>query len=391
VLDAGPGQPPIIARSAWAGRHAPPAQSAYYGAIDLAFVHHTDNPNGYSRGEVAPMLLAIFDYHRYVRDFFDIAYNFIIDAFGRIWEARAGGIDEPVIGAHAGAFNEVSTGVAVLGTFMSVVPSPAAIRSLEHLLAWKLSLHGVPTGGKVRVEVDPADAFYTPFKPGAHVLLPRVAGHRDGDLTDCPGNAFYHRLPQVRPVIAKLATTPARLTVVPAAETITAGETLTLSGKLARLRGRAPIAAAPIELQRLSGDRATTIATTVTASDGTWAATIPLAKSSVLRALHRRRPAAASNVVAVWVEPVITLKVISSAPLKLAGTVTPAKRRITLDVYEVVNGRRRLKHSQPVTARRGQFTVRPKVSAGHSYVLIARTAADTSTVAGASPALRLSV
>ena len=30
------------------------------------------------------MLLAIFDYHRYVRGFNDIAYNFIIDAFGRI-------------------------------------------------------------------------------------------------------------------------------------------------------------------------------------------------------------------------------------------------------------------------------------------------------------------
>jgi hypothetical protein len=109
VLDAGPGQPPIIVRSAWAGHQAPPAEPAQYGSVQLAFVHHTDNPNGYSPADVPPMLLAIFDYHRYVRGFFDIAYNFIIDAFGRIWEARAGGIDEPVIGAHAGGFNEVST------------------------------------------------------------------------------------------------------------------------------------------------------------------------------------------------------------------------------------------------------------------------------------------
>ncbi len=166
VLDAGPGQPPIIARSAWAQGRARPAGPANYGTIKLAFVHHTDNPNGYSRADVPALLLAIFDYHRFVRGFFDIAYNFMIDAFGRIWEARAGGIDEPVIGAHAGGYNAESTGVAVLGTFMSVVPPPAAIRSLERLLAWKLALHGIPSLGKVMVVVDPAAAFYTPFRAG---------------------------------------------------------------------------------------------------------------------------------------------------------------------------------------------------------------------------------
>ena len=91
-LPAGPGQPPIIARSAWAGRGHPPSAGPFYGAIDLAFVHHTENPNGYSPGAVPGMLAAIYDYHRFTRGYFDIAYNFIIDAWGRIWEARAGGV-----------------------------------------------------------------------------------------------------------------------------------------------------------------------------------------------------------------------------------------------------------------------------------------------------------
>jgi hypothetical protein len=126
VLEAGPGQPPIIARSVWAGDHAPPEfSSAFYGTIKMAFVHHTVNPNGYSRGEVPALLLAIFDFHRYVRGWFDIGYNFVIDAFGQIWEARAGGISEPVVGAQAGGYNAESTGVAMLGTFASVLPSPA--------------------------------------------------------------------------------------------------------------------------------------------------------------------------------------------------------------------------------------------------------------------------
>jgi hypothetical protein len=82
------------------------------GSVQLAFVHHTVSPNGYASGDVPSILRSIFDYHRYVRGFHDIAYNFMIDAFGRIWEARAGGIDLPVIGAQAGGYNAVSTGAA---------------------------------------------------------------------------------------------------------------------------------------------------------------------------------------------------------------------------------------------------------------------------------------
>ena len=95
---------------------------------------------------------------------------------------------------------------------MSVVPPPAAIALAQQLLAWKLALHGIPALGKVTVVVDPADAFYTPFAPGAHVRLPRVAGHRDGDLTDCPGNAFYDRLPAIRPRDRPAAGRPGALT-----------------------------------------------------------------------------------------------------------------------------------------------------------------------------------
>src|SRR5207253_5515468 len=115
-----------------------------YGAVRLAFVHHTDSPNGYTRGEVPAMLRAIYAFHTYVNGWDDIGYNFAIDAFGRIFEARAGGIDEPVVGAHAGGYNLVSSGVALLGAFASRSISPAAARSLRALLAWKLSLPGVP-------------------------------------------------------------------------------------------------------------------------------------------------------------------------------------------------------------------------------------------------------
>ena len=102
---AGPGQPPIIARAAWARGQAPPGHAPEYGTVKLAFVHHTVNPNGYSAAAVPSMLLGIFQYHRYVRGFWDIAYNFLIDLYGRIWEGGRAGSTWPVIGAHAGAYN----------------------------------------------------------------------------------------------------------------------------------------------------------------------------------------------------------------------------------------------------------------------------------------------
>ena len=84
---------------------AAPRVAPEYGAVRMAFVHHTENPNGYSAGEVPAMLRAIFVFHRYVRGWNDIGYNFVIDLYGRIFEARAGGIDEPVVGAQAGGYN----------------------------------------------------------------------------------------------------------------------------------------------------------------------------------------------------------------------------------------------------------------------------------------------
>ena len=234
----------------------------------MAFVHHTENPNGYSPGEVPAMLLAIYAFHRYVNGWDDIGYNFVVDLYGRIFEARAGGIDEPVVGAHAGGYNYASSGVAVLGSFMSVPVSAPARTALERLLAWKLSLHGVPGEGSLTVRVSAAGARFSRFPANARVPLPRVAGHRDGDSTDCPGNVLYGELPGIRSGVRRLAPRPARATLAlaapaPAGEQGAAAPTTgaptaqgpTLAGTLRFLDGT-PIAGAPIVLPGASGEPA---------------------------------------------------------------------------------------------------------------------------------------
>ena len=297
ILPAGPGQPPIIARRAWAQGISPPSVAPEYGAVRMAFVHHTDNPNGYAASEVPAMLRAIYVFHRYVKGWHDIGYNFVIDSYGRIFEARAGGIDEPVVGAQAGGYNQASTGIAVLGTFAAVPISTAARRALEALLAWKLSLHGVPAQGSVTVRVNPLGAVYSRFPANARVSLPRIAGHRDADTTECPGNVLYGELPAIRAGVRSLAPHPTRATLRLAAPSIPAGAPVTpepagatgtgnaptsrlrvLSGLLEFLDGAGgvPIAGAPILIQvravSRKGEVVTerTLAETTTDSAGRW-------------------------------------------------------------------------------------------------------------------------
>ena len=391
ILDAGPGQPQIIARSAWAHGHAPPSHVPVYGTVKLAFIHHSAGTNGYSAGEVPSSLQSIFDYHVYVRGFWDIAYYFAVDAYGRIWEARAGGVDLPVVGAHAGGYNQESTGMVVLGTFADVVPSPAAIGALERALAWKLSLHGVPALGRVTVEVAPYDAFYTPFAPGAHVSLPRIAGHRDGDTTDCPGNAFYARLPSIRPPAAALAGKPARATISAPATPVNSGTSIVVSGRLTDLSSGAPLTGAPIELQQIAPEPGHTIATATTDAGGNWSIALTLTANILVRALHRPAPAAVSDVAAIEVAPALTMTLDSSAPLQVSGTVSPHRASVTVDLYRLSSGRRHLIRSKQVAAGAGTFKASFNTLRTGRYVLVARTTAGARNVGGASPPVALTI
>ena len=391
VLDAGPGQPPIIARSAWAQGQAPPGHVPLYGTVTLAFVHHSVSPNGYSPADVPSMILSIFDYHRYVRGYWDIGYNLAVDAFGRIWEARAGGIDLPVVGAHAGGYNAESTGTVVLGTFTDVAPSAAAITALEQLLAWKLSLHGVPVLGRVTVEVAPSGYLYTPFGPGALVSLPRVAGHRDGDLTACPGNALYGELPSVRPRVAALAGAPARLAITGPAAAVNAGASVVVSGRLTDLSSGTPLTDAPIEVQQITPHAEQTLATLTTDADGSWSFTLAPSANLLLRTLHRSAPAAVSDVVPIAVAPVLTLTLAQQSPLVVTGTVAPPVRSATIDLYRFVNGRRRLIASKRVAAGGGRFHARLTPHGPGQYVVIAQTPVSTRYAAARSVPLTVTI
>jgi hypothetical protein len=160
------------------------------------------NSNSYSAQSVASMIRGIQAYHMDANGYCDIAYHFIVDRFGGIWEARAGGMSLPVIGGHSGGFNTYSTSVALLGDFSSVNAPTGMWNSMVHLLQWRMSVGGVHPNHAFQTIVASSPCNCQRWPPGTIVTLPvSLVGHRDLDYTACPG-AVWNQLDTLRNQVA---------------------------------------------------------------------------------------------------------------------------------------------------------------------------------------------
>ena len=195
-------QPAIVPREDWGADDCPPRAAPDYGTVKSAFVHHTVNPNDYTREEAPSIVLAICRYHRNSNGWNDLGYNFVVDRFGTIYEGRAGGVDQAVVGAQAQGYNAQSTGIANLGTFSSARQTPEALDAMARLIRWKLPLHGVPTSGSTTLVS--AGGSANRYPAGTHVRVTRVSGHRDVGSTECPGNGLYGQLPELRRLVGSV-------------------------------------------------------------------------------------------------------------------------------------------------------------------------------------------
>ncbi|MGK2956855.1 MAG: peptidoglycan recognition protein family protein [Acidimicrobiales bacterium] len=203
---ANPNQPGIHPRSVWGARD-PKVALTNAPKIQMGFVHHTVNANGYAAADVPAMLRSIQAYHMDSNGWDDIGYNFLVDRFGTAWEGRAGSLNGPVIGAHTGGFNTGSVGVAIIGDFQTVGPSQESVVTASRVLGWKLGISGVDPNGTATMTSNGNDKF----PEGEVVTFLAVAGHRDGKSTSCPGQRLYDQLPGIRNAAALTAaaiTTP---------------------------------------------------------------------------------------------------------------------------------------------------------------------------------------
>jgi hypothetical protein len=277
-----PGAPAIITRTQWGGDTVKPRATPSYGQVQLAFVHHTVNANDYGPEDSAAMVLAIAKYHRDHNGWNDLGYNFIVDRYGQIFEGRAGGIDQAIVGAQAQGFNSVSTGIACLGTHTAVPQTEEGMEALARLIGWKLTAHGVPVAGPVTVTS--AGGETNKFRAGSAVTFQRISGHRDGNATECPGDLLYGQLPDLRERAARSAGPIAGVTVRAATTRLKGTRTAVLSGVLRFADGSAPLNA-PVEILYSTGGSAySPITTARAAADGSWSTTVELITTGSVRA-----------------------------------------------------------------------------------------------------------
>jgi len=182
LKDAPPSMPTMISRADWGARPLSQTAPEEFGVFDVKtnpegvltysddlnvvlntiVVHHSAIANA------GPS--EIQDLHMDRRGFADVAYHFLIDADGLIYEGR----EINIRGAHVQAFNTGSVGIVLLGNFDEEQPTNAQFNSLRAL-------------------VD-----YLRYKYEIRYL----AGHKDypdqsPDGTECPGDNLYPLLPDL--------------------------------------------------------------------------------------------------------------------------------------------------------------------------------------------------
>jgi hypothetical protein len=373
------GQLAITPRAAWGAKRCKPRDTAGYGRVDMAFVHHTLSLNRYRRSDSPSIVLGICLFHRNVNRWDDIGYDFLVDRYGQVFEGRKGGIDAPVIGAHAGGFNTYSTGVAAIGDFRYRGLPPAGMSSLARLLAWKLSLSGVPAEGSV--SVPSGGGRFTPYAKGTPVKLNRIAGHRDADSTECPGAALYAQLPGLRAQVAQLEGPVSRLDLNVAQSKLLYPQPLVFTGRLTPAPGLALPPGATVEIRDQLAKGGRVLATLPLAADGSFSGSLPLVHDDVIEASlpgGDGLPRVVSGAWHVTVAPAIALQASAGSlprgsTVTLSGSVTPPKSRLTLHEEELRGGRYRRVRTLKLRARHGAFSVTVGLPRAGSFRFTART------------------
>jgi hypothetical protein len=190
-----------VPRSAWGAERKNggclPRAKPSAGKVKLAAVHHTVSTNDYTPEMGPSVVLGICSYHRNANGWNDIGYNALVDRFGVLYEGRAGGLAQAVIGAHAAGWNSLSTGVALIGNHTIERPGSPALAKLVKWLAWKVTNHGWPRAtGRRRLKS--LGGSLNRYPKGQRVRLNRVLTHRHLNSTQCAGDGTEPLMKRIR-------------------------------------------------------------------------------------------------------------------------------------------------------------------------------------------------
>jgi hypothetical protein len=188
--------PTIITRRQWGADESLRGSTSYSSTVKAIVIHHTASSNDYTADTAAAQIRGIYAYDTQGLGWSDIAYNFLVDKFGRIYEGRAGSITSPVRGAHAMGFNTDTMGVAALGNYQTAAAPAVMVDSIAKVAGWKLSQYGVDPSGTTTLTSQGGTG--TKYAAGVTATLPTINAHQNTSYTLCPGQYLYPQMANIR-------------------------------------------------------------------------------------------------------------------------------------------------------------------------------------------------
>lgn len=176
----------INPRESWA-TNRPPLGQLDGEDVRFLIVHHSASRNGHSGADAPGILRSFYDYHTSPeKGWNDIAYNFLIDADGGVWEGRAGSLDGAVAGDATGGNQGFSQLVCIIGDYNTAQPTQASLSSLVGLLAWLADRYAISTAPGAETTFTSRGS--NRHAAGVTVATPTITGHRTMSQTTCPGD-----------------------------------------------------------------------------------------------------------------------------------------------------------------------------------------------------------
>lgn len=156
-------------RTAWTDVAARPWRLHRASMFDRLTIHHAGNGvvTETDRNAVAFRLQNMQTAHL-ERNYGDLAYHFVIDYAGRVWEGRSLAYE----GAHVAHHNENNIGIMVLGNFEKQTPSNPQFAG--------------------------CDILVNLLRDRYRIRRHRIYGHRDLGHSVCPGRNLYSHVKQLR-------------------------------------------------------------------------------------------------------------------------------------------------------------------------------------------------
>ncbi|GAA1499078.1 SH3 domain-containing protein [Paeniglutamicibacter kerguelensis] len=197
-------KPAVITRSEWGAKESQANTTTRRSAkLQAMYVHHTASKNTYTEKQAKDQIRGIFNYHTNVLKWDDIGYQFLVDRFGNIYEGRRGSMNDLIVGAQAGGYNANTIGVSALGNFDEVEPPEALVEALTRVLAWKGYQYNLNVKGTTTLTTSTVGPSTAKYKNGVQVTVPVILGHRNTNLTACPGRFLYSKLGSIRTEVSK--------------------------------------------------------------------------------------------------------------------------------------------------------------------------------------------